>query len=804
MKRAWSCLAGLLWLLLTAVPLQAAGPFPTLVSTPAAATAAPDPAADAQLTRAQAHRLLEVLSDPARRAALIDNLQAMEKAVPVLPTPAASALPLAPDSLLKNVATQAGTWAAVLGDQLTSLQHLASGLPGAWRWASQAAGDSEVEHAAGTIAWQLGLILAAAWLMERGTRLLLRTVVQWIATLGPHDEASAPQGQAGSKAEARPHAFARVIAALRKGLLAFCHLVVLLIPVAVFAAVGNLLLGTALVSSARARLVILTAINAYLLLRVLLCVARVIVTPDRPTWRLVRMSDGAARASMRWVRWVGAVLVFGMAAIELAVLLGLGAASALALQKLVLLIVHICLVLIVLQARAGVAARIRPPSRVVAAGRHRPLVRLAIGFAGVWHIFAIFLILALWLVWAADLQGGYAGLLRFILVTIVVLVGARGLTGLLYSLIDHWTHHFGDPATTRDARGRIAHYLGAVRALVRGAVGLVAVLVLLELWGADVFGWISGNQLGRQMLGATVTIVVTLVLGVVAWESVNLAMDSHLVTLVRDAQIARIARLRTLLPILRTALLATILLIVGLTALSELGVNIGPLLAGAGILGVAIGFGSQKLVQDFITGIFLLLENAMQVGDFVTLAGVSGSVENLSIRTIRLRAGDGSVHIIPFSSVTMVNNTNRGLGNAAISVLVSSREDTDAVGAAMKQIVLEMRADGAFGASILSDLQLWGVDRIDGATVTLVGQVVCTDAGRWGVQREFNRRAKKRFEELGITLGLDTRAVRVEQVVPPSVTPAPVQADGDPGGDPGETTATVRDSPPPSSLGHTE
>src|SRR5215469_5676029 len=96
--------------------------------------------------------------------------------------------------------------------------------------------------------------------------------------------------------------------------------------------------------------------------------------------------------------------------------------------------------------------------------------------------------------------------------------------------------------------------------------------------------------------------------------------------------------------------------------------------------------GSQKLVQDVITGLFLLLENAMQVGDFVTVSGLSGSVENLSIRTIRLRAGDGSVHIIPFSSVTSVTNTNRGMGNAAISVNIDYKEDTDRVGTVMKEI----------------------------------------------------------------------------------------------------------------------
>jgi small-conductance mechanosensitive channel len=190
-------------------------------------------------------------------------------------------------------------------------------------------------------------------------------------------------------------------------------------------------------------------------------------------------------------------------------------------------------------------------------------------------------------------------------------------------------------------------------------------------------------------------------------------------------------------------------------------VNIGPLLAGAGIVGVAIGFGSQKLVQDLITGIFLLLENAMQVGDWVTVSGLSGTVEALSVRTIRLRASDGSVHIIPFSAVTSVTNVNRGLGNASVNVTVAYEEDTDRVAGELKAIVTDMRAEPDFSGRMLSDLQLWGVDRVDGAGSTIVGQVVCTDSGRWPVQREFNRRMKQRFQELGIQMYNPTRVIAV-------------------------------------------
>ena len=172
----------------------------------------------------------------------------------------------------------------------------------------------------------------------------------------------------------------------------------------------------------------------------------------------------------------------------------------------------------------------------------------------------------------------------------------------------------------------------------------------------------------------------------------------------------------------------------------------------------------------------------MQVGDNVTAAGLSGTVENLSIRTLRLRAGDGSVHLIPFSSVSTVTNSNRGLGNASVSVTISYEEDTDKAGDILKRIAVDMRREDAFKDGMLSDLQLWGVDKIDGTTATLAGQIVCTDSGRWGVQREFNRRVKLAFQEKGIRMmpsasimgfqhPLDVRVEMPEMTTRPDETP---------------------------------
>ncbi|MBV8888898.1 MAG: mechanosensitive ion channel, partial [Alphaproteobacteria bacterium] len=299
---------------------------------------------------------------------------------------------------------------------------------------------------------------------------------------------------------------------------------------------------------------------------------------------------------------------------------------------------------------------------------------------------------------------------------------------------------------------RANRYYPLVRGSLSAVIVVMTVLALLEVWGLNALSWFAPNQLGGKVVSVLITIGIMLAIAIAVWELVNTALDRQIMRFTMAEQAVRAARLKTLQPILRTTLLILILVIVGLTALDQIGVNIAPLLAGAGIVGIAIGFGSQKLVQDFITGMFLLLENAIQVGDAVTVAGLSGNVEQLSVRTIWLRAGDGAVHIIPFSSVTSITNTSRGIGNAAIAVTVALEEDPDRVGAAMQEIAAAMREDPVFSPQMRSGLQGVGVDRLRASGVTLTGQIECTDSGRTPVQREFNRRMKQRFQELGIKI----------------------------------------------------
>jgi small conductance mechanosensitive channel len=315
-------------------------------------------------------------------------------------------------------------------------------------------------------------------------------------------------------------------------------------------------------------------------------------------------------------------------------------------------------------------------------------------------------------------------------------------------------------------------YQPVLKQLVTLLINVLAFLGLLQLYGLNGLSWLLTSDIGHRLASGVGTLAITIALALAVWEGVNLALQLHLERLRREAQAARSARLRTLLPLIHTTLAITVAVVAGLMVLSEIGVNIAPLLAGAGIVGVAIGFGSQKLVQDVITGVFLLLENTMQVGDVVKVGDQSGLVESLSVRTIRLRTEDGSVVVMPFSAVTTVTNMTRDYSRAVIAVNAAADEDVDRVIEAMRGIVREMRSEDAWRAIILDDLEVFGLDRFTDTALQIRCRIMCTPFGRWSVGREFNRRLKQRFAVVGVATAFS--AVRLLPAEPEAAPKQPV------------------------------
>ncbi|ARP89847.1 hypothetical protein CAL14_05705 [Bordetella genomosp. 9] len=531
-------------------------------------------------------------------------------------------------------------------------------------------------------------------------------------------------------------------------------LVLDVLPIALFFVAASLALR--LFAGSHPRTVAVTAdfIQAYVALRLTMAVMRLLVSPAGQGLRLLHIGPATAALLLTWTRRIVGLAVFGMAVADAAALLGAGLGLRGAFIKAVSLLVHLGAVVLIVKLRRPVRSALRAP-----AGASGPLAVARNWFADAWAVIAVVLVMGIWVVWALGVEDGFPKLVHFVLVSAAVLVAARLLAILLLGALGRLFTPDKTEAATDAANGgaqrgaRLSdRYYPWMRGLVSVVITLCTVIALFQSWGLDALDWFAPGTLGRSMAGAALTIVVAVIVAILVWEAAQYAVERRLQRWQRQGDMVRAARLRTLLPMLRTALFIVVALIVGLTALNQIGINTTPLLAGASIIGVALGFGSQKLVQDFITGIFLLMENAMRVGDWVTVAGVSGSVEYLSIRTVRVRGGDGALHIVPFSSVSTVTNSNRGIGNAAVRISVAYDTDIDRVVSELKQIGAALRADPAFQDQILNDIEVWGVDSVDGSMVTLVGQMRCSDKGRWGVQREINRRILERFRELGIEI----------------------------------------------------
>jgi small-conductance mechanosensitive channel len=749
----------------------------SFVSTASAEAPRPAPNNAAAVSGEEARRALETLQDDRKRAQMIDTLRAIANASgPQQPaTPATepkSPIPLSADGLgaqlLLTVSEEIGEISREIAGMARTLTHF----PAFYYWIMRTANDPAAYHLLIEIAWKLALVFGLAFCAEWVIFRLIRRPVAFLDARAPHTARLPAQGlpiadpppsvvdvTPEPELNKRRRSLARVWQAMLRLPFALGRIVLELLPVVVFIAVATALLGTEIGQPTTVRLVILAVVNAYAFSRGLICVVRALAGP----FGLFPVRAETAAYIEIWARRIVGVGVTGIAFANVALLLGLHRAGYAALLRMVMLVVHLFIVVIILQCRRQVADAIRGP-----AARQGIGARLRNRIAGGWHYLAIALDLALWAVCALNIRNGYSLLLQYFVGTLAVVLVTRVVIMLTLSLIDRG-FRIGPEILQRfpGLEVRANRYLPLLRRVVSGVIVFVGFVAVLEVWGVDAIVWFYGGQIGSRLISAVVTIGLAVFIAAAIWEASNALLDRQINTLSRDGHYARAARLRTFQPMLRTALFCIIVAVVGLTALSEIGVNVAPLLAGAGIVGIAIGFGSQKLVQDLITGLFLLLENTVQVGDTVSVSGLSGVVENVSIRTIRLRAGDGAVHIVPFSAVTTITNASRGAGNASVSVNVAYKEDTDRAGQILKDIVDEMRREPDFRALIRGDLELWGIDKVDGAMVSIVGQIRCTEAGRWPVQREFNRRMKLRFQQNGIEVASATQTILMH-IAPPA------------------------------------
>ena len=533
-----------------------------------------------------------------------------------------------------------------------------------------------------------------------------------------------------------------------------------LVPLLLFAITANLTLPmTATFSNATAGLIAelmaATLFNGFVLARAVALIARLVLAPHAPKLRVPPIEDETAQYLHIWVRRFTDIWIYGITLINALLPLGLPQVGHTVLMRLLGLTIATLAVIFILQNRQSVTRWLRGDNeRAYPQGLRRSVHLLRQGLAGCWHALAIFYVAVIYLVWTFAVPGGFAFIVQRTLGTIAVIIGLWALSGALRVFVGR-AFTVADDLKLRypllESRANL--YLPVLRRVLITVVSIFSVMLLLQLWGIDSLIWLSSDQ-GRRLVGMLLTMGLAIGLGIVIWEVASALIERTIRRL--DGEAKRNARLRTFLPLLKTVIFVALVIVVGLTVLSEVGVNIAPLLAGAGVVGLAIGFGSQALVKDVITGLFILFEDTINVGDVVDLDGKSGVVEAITIRTIRLRDMTGSQITIPFSAVTTIKNMTRDFSYYVYDVSVAYDQDIAQVEDVLKKIDEEMRAEPQWAARIIAPIEILGVDKFGDYAITLKARTKTRPIQQWAVGREFNRRMKAAFDAAGISIPFPT------------------------------------------------
>jgi small conductance mechanosensitive channel len=430
--------------------------------------------------------------------------------------------------------------------------------------------------------------------------------------------------------------------------------------------------------------------------------------------------------------------------------------------KTVALVLSVLAVIFLLQNRATVAGWIAgQPAAASGWGRVRHTL------AEIWHLFAILYIIGIYLIYALHMAGGFTYVLRATALSLVAIVAARLLVRFVHGLSRHGFAIKPElKAQFPTLEQRVNRYIPILTGLAGSIIYILAFLAVLQAWNIDAFAWF-GSDIGRRVIGNALSILVVLIIALALWEIAASAIERYL-SAIDAGDVPRRTRIRTLLPLVRTALLCVIVVITSLMILSHLGIDIAPLLAGAGVAGLAIGFGSQALVKDIITGLFILLEDQIAVGDIVDVGkDHKGVVEAISIRTIRMRDISGTVHTVPFSEVTSVKNLTKEYSCAIARIGISYTEDIDRVVEILRQAADGLMQDDTLSPSILNQFEYLGVDALDASSVVLLVRIRTVPGKQLVVGRAFNRLVKIAFDEHRVASGDPARIMVVDPPAAP-------------------------------------
>ncbi len=281
------------------------------------------------------------------------------------------------------------------------------------------------------------------------------------------------------------------------------------------------------------------------------------------------------------------------------------------------------------------------------------------------------------------------------------------------------------------------------------------VVPALEFAGADIERGVSLATLTDWLLqsGLRVAFIVLLAYAAIRVSaSIVHRLETEVARQAGPNGLERLKRANTLGSLIHNVVSALVVGVSLLMILQEVNIDIMPLLTGAGIAGLAVGFGAQTLVRDVISGFFLILEDQVRVGDVAEIDGTGGLVERIGLRTIVLRDLSGTVHIIPNGGIQKLSNLTKDFSYYLVNMGVAYKEDTDEVVKVMQQVAEELKADPTYGPSILTPLEVLGVDSFDDSQVTIKVRIMTLPLKQWEIGREYRRRIKKAFDARGIEI----------------------------------------------------
>ena len=486
-------------------------------------------------------------------------------------------------------------------------------------------------------------------------------------------------------------------------------------------------------------------LNAFLLVELFKVLLRVVLSPATADLRLINISDRAAAVLNNRLAWIVGILGYGQLFVTPVFNQSVSVAAGQAISVLLSLVALVIAVSMTVRNRFAVRNWLLGETT----DRREPS-RSAQIIAEYWYLAVLLYFAFLFVVVltqpAASLLPVLAATAK-ILVALIIGFGITGWLGRAHGRGIRLPENLTQKLPLLEAR--LNAFVPRILTAVRVVVFLAVLLFALDIVGLiDIPAWVN-TQIGAQATTAGVSVVLILLVAAAVWLAMTSWVDYRLNP---DYGSVPTTRETTLLALMRNAATVALIVITLMFVLSEIGINIAPLIASAGVLGLAVGFGAQKLVQDIITGIFIQLENAINVGDVVTAGGTTGVAERLTIRSVSLRDLDGTYHIIPFSSVDKVANFMKGFSYSVCNMGVAYRETYDDVKDAMFAAFELLRKDPDASAPILGDLEWFGVTEFGDSAVVVRARIKTLPGSQWGVGRAYNRYLKQVFDERNIEI----------------------------------------------------